>query len=231
MINRVLIFCAVTVALASVGLANTVVTLGTYDVSANSSFFELSTNDSCSSPMAVKGCEASYYLPTIIAVTPGETLQLIESGSACYIGGTTAGCVNEPLGAVFDTSNTDLLSSTTQNRLPNQVASGLPNIQDTSFNAYYGNINTQIKDDFYVCGTVSMPDCTSLTGTTVVVPAGAKYLYVAALDSFYADNSGDLTITVNEILSDPPSVPEPATATLMLVGLAGMVAYQRRRKA
>ena len=223
---RVLVLLAVTLALSTAASANTI-TLGTYDVSANSTFLEQSSNDNCSSGLAVSGCQASYFDPTIIAVTPGETLQLIMGGSACYIG-VSSGCAIEPLGGVFDTTDTDLLSSNHQNRLPNQVASGLPNIQDPNFNTWYGDLNTQIPDDFYICGTVAAPDCTSTTGTIVVVPATAEYLYVAALDSFYADNKGDLTVTVNEIVTDPPSVPEPASWTLMLGGLGLMAAYCRR---
>ena len=225
--RRIFIFIAVTLGLSAAASANTI-TLGTYAVSANSTFLEQSSNDNCTSGLAVPGCQASYFDPTIIAVTPGETLQLILGGSACYIG-VSSGCANEPLGGVFDTSDTDLLPSNNQNRLPHQVASGLPNIQDPSFNAWYGDLNTQIPDDFYICGTVVMPDCTSTTGTIVVVPATAEYLYVAALDSFYADNKGDLTVTVNEILPDPPSVPEPASWTLMLGGLGAAACFRGRR--
>ena len=174
------------------------------------------------------------FLPTIIAVTPGDTLQLIvTSTTACYEQGST--CINQPLGGVFDVSNTDLLASNNQNRLPNQVSvSGLPNIQDPNLNTYYDangifdgvHLNTQIPDDFYICGNVAMVDCTGTNGTTVVVPTGANYLYVGALDSFYADNSGTITLTVDDTLS-----PEPATWTLMLGGLGVTAAYYRRRKA
>jgi hypothetical protein len=236
--RKVLVLLGVTLALCAAASANTITT--NYSVSANSTFFEQSSNDNCSSPLAVGGCQASYFMPTVIAVTPGDTIQLIESGVTCYVG-TTADCMNLPLGGEFTSSLGILPSTGNQNRfLTNQVASGLPNIQDPNFNSYYNaagvytgtGINTQIPDDFYICGTVALPDCSSTNGTTVVVPAGANFLYVAALDSFFADNQGNMTLTVNDTPGDPASTPEPSTAMLMLGGLAAAAfGYRQRRVA
>jgi hypothetical protein len=161
-------------------------------------------------------------------VTPGEELQLIINGELCYTG-TTSNCHPQAVGGVFDSIPTDLQPSYYQNRLPNQIPSGLPNITDPAFNTWYGHYSTVIPDDFYICGTVVMMDCTSTTGTNVVVPAGAHYLYMAALDSWYSDNFGDISVTVNEIEPTQGTTPEPASAMLMLGGLCGAAVYYRRR--
>lgn len=235
--KKVLILLAVLLALSAGAFASTI----TYNVSANGTFLEQTVNDSCANTtLAVPGCQSSYFMPTIIAVTPGDTVILTEGGGGCYSGfvaGVPQGCVNEPLAGVFDISSTDLLAYNYQNRLPNQVATALPHVTDPNFNTYYaGNgmytgqgITTEIPGEFYICGPGTVPDCSS-SSTTIVVPTGAHYLYVGALDSFYADNSsnplGGLTVTVNEF-----ATPEPATWTLLLAGLVLCGTFYRRRRA
>lgn len=243
--KRVLVFLAGLLALCAAGYASTI----TYNVSANSTFLYQTFNDSCAnSGVAVPGCQAGNFAPTIIPVNPGDTVILTEGGGACYSGvshGVPQGCVNEPLGGVFDSSDTDLLSSSHMNRFQTSINAGLPNVTDSNFNTYYSangyftgvGVNTQIPNDFYICGPGTIPDC-STTSTTVVVPTGAYFLYVAALDSFYADNSsnpnGGLTVTVTNIPNHhedpPPSVPEPGTWAMMVTGLAltGFAGLRRR---
>lgn len=222
--KKVLVLFAVAIALSTGALATSIVTLGTFSVSATSTFLQQDINDNCFSVLAAPVCDST---PTVIPVTPGEELQLIVNGEACYTA-MTMNCHLQPLGGVFDTVATDLQPPTYQNRVPNQVPSGLANITDPDFDSWYGHYNTMIPDDFYICGLVAMMDCTSTSGTTVVVPAGAYYLYVGVLDSWYSDNVGDLSVTVNEI-ENPNTTPEPASAMLMLGGLCAAAAYHRRR--
>jgi hypothetical protein len=234
--KRVLVLLAVLWVLCAAASATTTL-LGTYDVSANGTFFEQSAGDNCSFSNAVAGCQSSFFNPTVIAVTPGEELQLITngSGSFCYLG-IGGLCGGGPLGGVFDSSGTDLLAPSVQNRLPNQVASTLPGIVNSNYNTYYGNMNTTIPDDFYICGLVAMDHCAGTAGTTVVVPTGANFLYLGVLDSFYADNTGNLSVTVNLITSDGPGTgptgplaPEPAVYILTLTGLSALAALRLRR--
>lgn len=210
--------------------ATTVITpIGTFDVSANATFFEQSSNDNCSSPFAVSGCTANLFTPTIIdlstyGLVAGDELQLITNGTICW---SDSDCGTWPLGGIFDKNGNDLLPNTVQNRLPNSVNAGLPDISNSLYNTYYGNINTTIPNDFYICGTgtVPLPECSGTSGTDVYIPAGAQYLYVAVLDSFYADNTGTLSVTVNEITN---VVPEPGAYGLVLSGLAAITFLRRR---
>lgn len=54
------------------------------------------------------------------------------------------------------------------------------------------------------------------TGTTVVVPVGGANLYIAINDTTYENNTGDYIANVN-------IVPEPATASFLLIAAGGML--------
>jgi hypothetical protein len=86
-------------------------------------------------------------------------------------------------------------------------------------NTYFGNVNTTIANDFYIPAG---------TGITLVVPAGAAYLVLGILDSYYSDDSGNPSVTVNEITVQS-SVPEPATLGLFGIGAVGLFALRRYR--
>ena len=49
---------------------------------------------------------------------------------------------------------------------------------------------TDIPEDFLV---------TPYTGMKVQIPRGAKYLFLCVNDSFYADDTGSLTVTIEEV--------------------------------
>lgn len=229
--KRVLYLFAIAILLGTCVSAASI-TIGTFDVDANATFFQQSSNDNCSFSGAAPGCTADSFLPAIIdlstyGLTAGDELQLIVNGSFCYIGtGTGTLCGTGPLGGIFDTSGTDLLANNVQNRLPNSVNAGLPEIVNSNYNTYYGNKSTTTPNDFYICGSVDMPHCTGDDGTTLIIPAGANYLYIGVLDSFYADNTGDLSVTINEIT---PDAPEPATFVLLGFGLAAIGLRKLRR--
>jgi PEP-CTERM motif-containing protein len=90
--------------------------------------------------------------------------------------------------------------------------------------SFFGNVNTTVPNDFYI---------PTGTGITVVVPAGVSFLAVGILDSYYADDSGNPTVTINETAPpdppDPPGVPEPATLGLFGIGAGALLALRRYR--
>ena len=81
--------------------------------------------------------------------------------------------------------------------------------------------STTIAQDFQVLDS-------PYGGTTVVVPNSANFLIIGVLDSFYADNTGNLSV---ELTLDPSSgVPEPGSYAMVLAGVAGLVALRRLRR-
>lgn len=119
---------------------------------------------------------------------------------------------------LFSSSNT-LLAPSLLNRVPGALASdGAPIV---TFPTFFGNQATDIAEDF----GFDTPD-----GTIVTVPTGALYLFLAKTDQLYQDNSdpdGDYGVRLSRVTAE---VPEPASAALLLLGLAllGVRPWSRR---
>jgi hypothetical protein len=202
---------------------------GIFAVNAQSTFLLQSSIDNCSAVSAAPGCTADNFLPLVIDLstlptpyTPGlgETLNITGLGQYCPVWGP--GCTESPpyLAGIFSSTNT-VLDSSNLNRVTGAVASGLPNVTDPATNTYYGDQSTIIPDDFQILNA-------SGDGTTVVVPTDANYLIIGVLDSFYADNGGDLSV---QLILDPDSgVPEPASYAMVLAGLAGLAVFRRMNR-
>ena len=95
---------------------------------------------------------------------------------------------------IFSSSAT-LLAPNLLDRVPDAIDAGL---SVTSWNTLFGNMSTDIPYDFRVANTV------------VQVPFGATYLFIAAHDIYYSDNSdpdGDYAVTITRLSSSAP-VPE-----------------------
>ena len=229
--KRILIALFITL-IGAVAACADPISLGSFAVSPEGTFLMQDPNDTCSQSFAAAGCNMT---PTFISLSAlgiwaGDTIAIADLGELCVYRG--AGCLMYAasatyLGAVFDSNNV-LLGPGNLNRLPGAIASGLPNIESTALNEYYTGLSTTISQDFYV-------------PATVVIPAGAQYIVVGVLDSFFADNSGNGTLGVNLTLvadppppvsdppdppADPPAIPEPGTSMLVLTGVAGLCGFR-----
>jgi hypothetical protein len=113
---------------------------------------------------------------------------------------------------VFSSTNV-LLAPNFLNRVPGAIDAGMPVV---TWSTLYGNMATDILQDFRIANTI------------VQVPLGANYLFVAAEDIYYSDNSNPngnygVRITV-------ASVPEPSTI-LLLPSALGILFFLRKRRA
>jgi len=192
--------------------------LGTFNVSAGGTFLELSAQDNCIWGNKSQDCGTqTFFNPTIVNLTalgvnPGDTLVMTTGGTECYIGTTCQSAPN--LGAVFSTSSM-LMPWFDANRVVGAVQAVGPGVPTTM---YFGSTNTQ-SYDFKIPGA---------GGMSVIVPTNAQYLFLGVVDSFYADNSGDPTVTLAN--AGVAVVPEPATYGFALAGLAMLAAITSRTR-
>ena len=153
-----------------------------------------------------------------LGIGGGDTIRLEMlgdwyDGHAGYSGNVSSLDVVSEMIGVFSTSST-LLSPTVLNRVPGSLDAGL---SITTWNTLFGNLSTDIPYDF------------GITNTVVQVPVGASYLFVAAHDIYYSDNSdpdGDFAVRINKVAS----VPEPSTYFLLMLGFiaCGLVRRVKR---
>ena len=140
-----------------------------------------------------------------LGISGGEFIQLERLG-AFYDGtyGYGAGIntlslqTSTEMIGVFSSSDV-LWAPNVLNRVPGAIDAG---ISVVTWNTLYGNLSTDIPQDFRIANTI------------VQVPLGANYLFVAAEDIYYSDNSdpdGDYGVRITPLAS----VPEPATLLLL----------------
>jgi len=91
------------------------------------------------------------------------------------------------VGAVFSRDDRFIADYTQRHRIPGAIRAGAALITPHEVSKGFF---TDIAEDFAVAPT----------GTKVVVPSGAQYLFVAAIDSYYADNTSakGLTVTITK---------------------------------
>ncbi len=198
--------------------------LGNFQVSPQGTFLLQSSNDVCAE-YNIPGCNMS---PTFInlaanGIQAGDPLTITDFGSLCVNAGLN--CTQYPasqsnLGAIFSSSSV-LLGPSNQNRVQDALAPGALSGStlignNPNLNTANGNLSTTTPDAFYV-------------SATVIVPVGATFLIVGALDSAYADNSSPAN-NFGVTISDPNAsgVPEPGTYAMMLSGLGLLFAFRRK---
>ncbi len=209
----------VLLASASIGSAGAI---GVFDIQAGATFLQQSANDNCSFVAASAQCHtAGFFTPAMVdlysfGVHAGDTLSItFAGGSMCYHAGV---CLAPSIGGIFS-STSNLLDSSNANRLPDAVSAGLGSVQTSTWFALTSNatpgVNNTNPNDF------SIP----LVGTLNVTVPG-QYLFLGILDSFYADNSGNLSIALS-FTSNAVATPEPATYLLMLGGVVALAAGRK----
>ncbi len=112
-----------------------------------------------------------------LGIYPGDLVGLTAQGSFFFTHQSTNPV--DGMSGVFSSSST-LLASNVLFRVPGAIASGTPYV---SPNTYRGDVPTDIPQDFSIFST----------NTTVRVPLGAAYLFVAAKDTLYKDNVDNST--------------------------------------
>ena len=153
-----------------------------------------------------------------LGISGGDTIQLERLG-AFYDGTYGYGPGIDPWSlqtstemiGVFSSSDV-LLAPNVLNRVPGAIDAGIPVV---TWNTYFGNMSTDIPQDFRIADTI------------VQVPLGANYLFVAAEDIYYSDNSdpdGDYAVRITQLAS----VPEPSTFVLLLPVLAAFCLLSRK---
>jgi len=115
-----------------------------------------------------------------IGIVPGDVITITEKGK--YSQAKSWPEDTDVIGAVFST-NDKVLDYTVRHRVPGALRAGTALISPVQFAKQFF---TDIPEDFAV----------SPSGTKVVVPSGAQYLIVGAIDSSYDDNSSTKGITV-----------------------------------
>ena len=163
--------------------------------------------------------DAKAYSLASLGLTQGEAITLTEVGT--YSRGPGYANIYTDLNAVFSSTSV-LLGSDNEDRVPDAIGVGVYSIVTPP--TFIGNQVTDIADDFYIEPFGS----TSITGVTVVIPAGAAYLFFSTDDVYFNDNTSPNNTFGVDI--EPATVPEPASLTLGLLGMMGSVAFASARK-
>ncbi len=107
-----------------------------------------------------------------LGLKPGDLIQLDVMGSFSFASGQQPDEVRQTIG-VFSSSAT-LLSGDRLNRVAGAIDAGTEAVTEPTL---YGRRDTDIAQDF------------PIASTKVRIPAGARFLFVAAQDIFYSDNA------------------------------------------
>lgn len=159
-----------------------------------------------------------------LGIVAGDSIRLTRLGDyAVSIGG---GDTVRWLLGVFSTSAT-LLGGDAPHRVPGAIEAG----PDLGTGLTFSNGDpTDILEDFLIGNGDG-----SINDLVIEVPTGALFLFVAAPDSFYGDNSdlnGNFALRIEKMGGgNAEQIPEPPALLLLAAGLAGATLLSRRRRA
>jgi hypothetical protein len=156
-------------------------------------------------------------------VSPGDLIHLTVAGGFSLNGGV--GDNHTQTAAVFS-STAILLDSSQADRIPDALFPAFV-IQPEAYPfvtppTYYWGQATDIPQDF------AISTGQTFNGVTVQVPNKAKYLFIAAIDDYYADNSdpnGDYGVNISPVTV---ATPAPPGITLAGVGAFCLASYAWR---
>jgi len=143
-------------------------------------FLHTSSNDIPVPPAIVNLAAAGF--------APGDLLKLsftLQNFSFFSCSGPFATPAQVGVNAVFSNSDT-LFSPNVLARVPGAIDAGPDYISTPTA---FGNEPTDIPQDFILSGTVQ-------------VPAGATYLFLGVVDSYYQDNCGKVIVTMERVAAD-----------------------------
>lgn len=146
-----------------------------------------------------------------LGIHEGDSLLLERLGAFAPHGTGAADDYAAGMIGVFSSTN-QLLDGSFLNRVTGAIDAGT---DVTTSVSYYGAMASDITQDFAIGN-----------GTTLTAPVGGRYLFVAASDSYWGDNTdpnGDFQLRIT-------AVPEPATAALLMAGLGVVAGAARRRQ-
>jgi hypothetical protein len=115
-----------------------------------------------------------------LGISPGAILRL-----------TTLGAFNNGIGFISDgmtgvfSSNSVLLAQNQLHRVPGAIAAGTGALTQST---YFGNLATDIPQDFFIQSPQPPPAPFSTTNLSVRVPPSAAFLFVSAYDSLFVDD-------------------------------------------
>jgi hypothetical protein len=232
--NKTLIL-AILMLVTSVAAIAGNIDLGTYLVDPKGTFL-MTNQDAADGPLILQLGNCGSLDPNasscVSQLSAGSIITLTAVGGICFHTGPGCTTSNEsapPIAGVFDVNSNVGPASGVQNRVTGGIAastfgqtsltSGHGAGSATSLYTYIGGLNTDINSDFWI---------PPANGVTLTIPNGARFLILGALDSEYSDN-GDPSHTLGVDIQVDPVVPEPATWTMMITGVALTLAARRRR--
>ncbi|MBS1263698.1 MAG: hypothetical protein MAG715_00887 [Methanonatronarchaeales archaeon] len=183
------------------------------------------TVDPASTYLRTSGESAGDALPISLqerGIEPGDVITVERIGTW----GTGSGEEGRGVIGVFSATD-EVMGPEEVNRVPGAVDAGLE--VETGL-TWFGERSTDIPEDFSVADSEG-----TRNRVTVTVPEGARYLFVAANDVLYEDNSGSFTIRVTvkksgEEATGTPGFGTPVSMAALMAAAAALARTRRRRR-